>query len=168
MSRSTDTARGPLYDLTVLAVRLAVGWVFAEHAWRTRDGAPLITARLTELGLPAGDIVVAVLPYVELLCALAFAVGLVTPVAGAMLATIASGALWLSMTAAPHAPTLPAASPALLATAMLACLPPALYPGRWSVDGVLATRSATRHEMSGNRTKPTLKTPARRPEDAPP
>ncbi|WP_415840733.1 DoxX family protein, partial [Nocardiopsis rhodophaea] len=165
MIRSTDTACGPLYGLTVLAVRLAVGWVFAEHAWRARDGGPLTTARLTELGPSAGDLVVAVLPYVELLCAAAFAVGLVTPLSGAMLAAFAAGALWLSMTAPPHTPALPTASPALLATLMLACLPPALYPGRWSMDGVMSALTAAQRGISRNQPILTPQIPTRRPED---
>ncbi|MFC4561182.1 histidine kinase [Nocardiopsis mangrovi] len=156
MKRRWDTARAGLYDAAALAVRLGVGWLFTEHAWRTlRGGAP---------GPPAAD----VLPPDTVACAeaaaaAAFALGFLGPAAGALLAVLALGG------GPAAAEALTGGSTAALAVVAAACLAAALRPGRLALDRMVwRRRAAARRGRARGRVAERPDTSPRRPEEAPP
>ncbi|MFC3999148.1 histidine kinase [Nocardiopsis sediminis] len=160
MKRRWDTARGGLYDLAALAVRLGVGWLFTEHAWRIlRGGAPAPPA--------AGPVTPEVWACAEAAGAAAFALGFFGPAAGALLAFMALGGAGPAAADAPAALT--GGSPALLAVVVAACLAAAVRPGRLALDRVVPhRRPAARGERARIRVPERADTSPRRPEEAPP
>ncbi len=163
----TVVPRETLYDVAALALRLAVGGVFAHHAWWTIDGGAITAARLAEFGIPAAATVATILPHVELAFATAFALGMLTPLAGSALVTLGGAAVWLALTTT--APLAPGAAPALLMLVIAACLPPMAHTGGFSVDQLAFSRPpSSRHRMSARRSPRNPESSAKRPEHAPP
>ncbi|RNL87406.1 DoxX family protein [Halostreptopolyspora alba] len=159
--------RATLYDTATLALRLAVSGLFAHHAWRTIEDGALAAGRLSEFGIPAADTLSLALPHVELAGATAFALGTLTPLAGAILAVLGGGALWLALTA--PASLAPDATPAFLVLTVAACLPPIVHTGRFATDHLTFTRpSSSRHRTAAVRSSRDTETSPKRPEQAPP
>ncbi|MBB4933109.1 putative membrane protein YphA (DoxX/SURF4 family) [Lipingzhangella halophila] len=167
MRWSTVIPRDTLYDIAALALRLALGGLFAHHAWRTIEDDALAIRRLTEFRVPAAGETAMVLPHLELACATAFALGMLTPLAGAFLAVLGGGALWLELTTEP--PLAPDAAPAFLILAIAACLPPIMHTGRLAVDHLAFARpTSPRHRLASDRSSRDPETSTKRPEQAPP
>lgn len=163
----TSMPRGTLYDTADLALRLAVSGLFTHHAWQTIETGALAAGRLSEFGIPAADTLSLALPHVELACATAFALGMLTPLAGAILAALGGGALWLALTA--PAPLAPDATPAFLVLTIAACLPPIAHTGRFAADHLAFARpSSSRHRAATGRSSRETETSPKRPEQAPP
>ncbi|WP_052745566.1 DoxX family protein [Allosalinactinospora lopnorensis] len=169
MRRSIGGYRGTLYDITTLALRLGVGLLFTRHAWRSIGGGPvdpLTVERLSAVGVPAPETVATVLPHVQLACATAFVLGLLTPLSGTILAALGAGVLWLAWIAEP--PLSPATAPAFLVLAVTACLLPAVHTGRLAVDHLAFSRpSSPRHRIAARRSPRTPPPSPKRPEEAP-
>ncbi|CAL9565587.1 hypothetical protein SUDANB121_04750 [Nocardiopsis dassonvillei] len=164
--------RRGLYDVGAALTRVGVGWVFADHGLALRGQEARLAAHLTEAGTPLPALGVHILPALMVATSLSFAVGLLTWLAGPLLALCAVlGAL------APAAPELsPFDSWPVTALVTAVCLLMAVNGGRWSWDHlVLAPEPAERSRRPGSpRLRPEYtegKPPAisaRRPEHAPP
>lgn len=163
-------ARSRLYDITAAAARVGTGWVFSEHALGMQGGEEPLAAQLSRLGVPRPGLTASVLPYLELACALAFAVGLLTWAVGPLLAFAAVGGL---AAVGPSVHTGPDVSPPVLVLIAAVCLLLSLRPGRWSWDYlVLSSRPGPRRgrahsSVARERPSPPAFSP-RRPEQAPP
>ncbi|MFD6098118.1 DoxX family protein [Nocardiopsis flavescens] len=164
--------RRGLYDVGAALTRVGVGWVFADHGLALRGQEARLAAHLAESGTPLPALAVHLLPALVVATSLSFAVGLLTWLAGPLLALCAVlGAL---------SPAAPGLSPfdswpvTVLVTAV--CLLMAVNGGRWSWDHlVLAPDAPERAEHPrSHRARPKHAQgdpPAvstRRPEHAPP
>ncbi|MFL1380845.1 MULTISPECIES: DoxX family protein [unclassified Nocardiopsis] len=164
--------RRGLYDIGAALTRIGVGWVFADHGLALRGQEARLAAHLAESGTPLPALAVHLLPALVVATSLSFAVGLLTWLAGPLLALCA--VLGTLSPAAPGLSPFDSWPVTVLVTAV--CLLMAVNGGRWSWDHlVLAPESAERPERRrSTRPRPDRtegKPPAistRRPEHAPP
>ncbi|MFE3460577.1 DoxX family protein [Nocardiopsis aegyptia] len=179
MQRSTPYARprpgvrrmirGRLYDVVSTVTRVGVGAMFAEYGLALRGRGPLVAERLSEWGVPAAALVAALLPAVLVALSISFAVGLLTWLAGPLLAAAAVvGALTAGTQEAA-----PFGSWAATALVTAVCVLMAVGGGRWSWDYlVLAPRvppsAPPPRRNPGAAPGSDRADSARRPEHAPP
>jgi uncharacterized membrane protein YphA (DoxX/SURF4 family) len=161
--------RRRLYDVVSTVTRVGVGALFAEYGLALRGREPLVAERLAESGLPAAALTASLLPALLVALSVSFAVGLLTWLAGPLLAVAAvAGAL-----TADTQETAPFGSWAATALVTAVCVLIAVGGGRWSWDYlVLAPRvpSAPARTRRAPRASavPDTANSARRPEHAPP
>lgn len=88
----------PLADAGLLIGRLALGVIFVAHGWQKFNdiGHGGVTAMFKGLGIPMPSLAAAFATWVEMLGGLALILGLLTPVAGVLLAANMAGALWFA------------------------------------------------------------------------
>ncbi|GLW66181.1 hypothetical protein Arub01_44250 [Actinomadura rubrobrunea] len=95
-----DPARllGPLHDVGLLIGRLAIGVIFIAHGWRklAETGHAGVAAMFDGLGVPLPSAAALFATWVELLGGIALVIGLLVPVAGALLAFDMAGAFWFA------------------------------------------------------------------------
>jgi putative oxidoreductase len=91
-------ARRPpaLADAGLLVGRLAVGVIFVAHGWQkiVDTGHASVAADFDKLGIPLPDLAAYYAAYVELVGGAALIVGLLTPLAGVLIALDMGGAYW--------------------------------------------------------------------------
>ncbi|MEW2356010.1 DoxX family protein [Spirillospora sp. NPDC029432] len=85
-----------LPDIGLLIGRLALGVVFVAHGWQkfADNGHAGQTKAFEAMGIPAPSLSALFATWVELLGGLALIIGVITPVAGVLLALNMAGALW--------------------------------------------------------------------------
>ncbi|GAA4237991.1 DoxX family protein [Actinomadura meridiana] len=91
------TRRPPaLPDAGLLIGRLAVGVIFVAHGWQKvfDTGHAGVADGFDKLGIPLPDLSALFASYVELLGGAALIVGLLTPLAGVLIALNMGGAFW--------------------------------------------------------------------------
>ena len=161
--------RGRLYDVVSTVTRVGVGAMFAEYGLALRGRGPLVAERLSESGVPAAALVAALLPAVLVALSISFAVGLLTWLAGPLLAAAAvAGAL-----AAGAQEAAPFGSWAATGLVTAVCVLMAVGGGRWSWDYLVLAPRVPRpahppRPASGAVSVTAGTDSARRPEHAPP
>lgn len=138
-----SSALGKVADLGPLLMRLGIGSVFAVHGWqKLSDGVANFAPTLTDLGVPAPQVVAWLMTIAEGIGGLLLIVGLLTRLVTLPLIAIMIGAIALVKVDVGF--IVPDAAGAELDTALLAGLLGLLFigPGRLSIDGALGMETA--------------------------
>lgn len=158
---------GRLYDAAALLARIGVGWMFAEYALDLRGREDAIVAEASGTSLVFLGSLAPALPALFVALAIAFGVGLLTWLAGPLLAGIT--VLGRALVDAPGLAPFTSWGTVVLVAAV--CLLMAASCGRWSWDHLVLAPPSPPPGRHGRRSPHRTKTPTvspRRPEHAPP
>lgn len=133
-------------DAVLLVARVVIGVIFIAHGWQklVDNGLDATEQGFAGMGIPAADLAAPFAAFVELIGGGMLVLGLLTPVAGVLLAVVMFGAAWFV-----HLDNGLFATDGgweLVVALAMAALVFAVWPGRFSVDGMVTGRRARRAE----------------------